>query len=738
MSVASRTQLTPPALRVRFTERISPLNPARYTIGVLVDRLEDEYQNQVFAGLEAAARRRDVNLICLCGGILEAPHSSGRERNFLFDLIQPASLDGLVIMSGAIANHVGSVRLAEYCARFNPLPLCSVGVELTGMPNVLIDNASGLEQSISGLIEDGQRRRIAFIRGPVQNQEAELRYQAYERTLDRCGLPFDINLVTIGDFQKASGTVAIQTLLDERRQDFDAIVAASDYMALGALEELIRRSIAVPGDVSVSGFDDVEDARFAAVPLSTVRQPLHEQGQRAVEVVLDQIQNRAAVGDVVLATAVVIRSSCGRARSSQQGSANAGDAEYDQARKRLEQGRQLQALRRFGQTVSSALTEHEVLSATRQELPTVGISSGSICLYDSVGTAPLRLRRIRMDACPPETRLLNSDIEALIGVSGILARSQTDKGGRYTAVAQPLFSNDGPLGITLFDVGPAQGTVYEFLREQISASLRTATLVKRLINETTRRQVAEEQQMARELQIAASIQTSILPQLLQAPGLELAAVMIPAAQVGGDYYDVLPFADGCWLGIGDVAGHGLSTGLVMLMIQSVISGISTFASRAPPNEIVAVLNEVIYKNVRERLHRDEHATLTLIRYTIDGALVLAGGHDDIILCRGRDGSCELIPSPGPWIGAFRDVKDSNFNSHHQLERGDLLVLYTDGITEATDASGRQFGLERLCKELYKVRAQSVGAIRDHLLQRVQGWCINQEDDMTLLVARYVG
>ena len=714
------------------------MSPARYTIGVLVDRLEDEYQNQVFAGLEAAARHRDVNLVCLCGGILEGPYQSGRERNFLFDLIHPAALDGLVIMSGSIANHVGSLRLTEYCARFQPLPLCSVGVQLAGMPNVLIDNASGLEQSISGLIEHGKRRRIAFVRGPAQNQEAELRYQAYERTLDRWGLPFDVNLVTFGDFQKASGAHAIQTLLDERQQDFDAVIAASDYMALGALEELLRRSVSVPGDVSVSGFDDVEDARFAAIPLSTVRQPLHEQGQRALEVVLDQIQNRAAHADVLLPTAVVIRSSCGRATEAQQGTTNASLAEYEQARKRLEQGRQSQALRRFGQAISSAMTEHEVLISTRQELPTVGITRGSICLYDSVSTGPDRLRRILIDAAPPETGPPNSDREAWIEAPNILARPQSDGAGRYTAIAQPLFSSDGPLGVGLFDVGPAQGTVYEFLREQISASLHTAALVKRLLNETARRQAAEQQQVARELQIAASIQTSILPQRLGAPGLELAAVMIPAAQVGGDYYDVLPFADGCWLGIGDVAGHGLSTGLVMLMIQSAISGISSYASQAAPNDVLGALNEVIYRNVRERLRRDEHATLTLIRYTSDGALVLAGGHDDIILCRARDGRCELIPSPGPWVGAFRDVKDSNFNSHYQLERGDLLVLYTDGITEATDASGLQFGLERLCRDLYKVRTESVSAIRDHLLQRVQGWCISQADDMTLLVARYIG
>src|SRR4029079_6734900 len=93
--------------------------------------------------------------------------------------------------------------------------------------------------------------------------------------------------------------------------------------------------------------------------------------------------------------------------------------------------------------------------------------------------------------------------------------------------------------------------------EQVSSALEGARLVTRLVEEATRRQVAERQRLEKEMEIAARIQTSILPQDVSVPGLEIAAAMYAATEVGGDYYDVVPVDDGCWLGIGDVAGAGV-------------------------------------------------------------------------------------------------------------------------------------------------------------------------------------
>src|SRR5690606_17839050 len=121
-----------------------------------------------------------------------------------------------------------------------------------------------------------------------------------------------------------------------------------------------------------------------------------------------------------------------------------------------------------------------------------------------------------------------------------------------------------------------------------------------------------------EMEIAARIQTSILPQDLAVPGLEVGARMVPATEVGGDYYDVIPQVDGAWIGVGDVAGHGLRAGLVMLMVQSAVASLVRERPGASPRDLVATLNVTIADNVRRRLQQDEHVTFSLLRYRRSG------------------------------------------------------------------------------------------------------------------------
>jgi sigma-B regulation protein RsbU (phosphoserine phosphatase) len=257
-----------------------------------------------------------------------------------------------------------------------------------------------------------------------------------------------------------------------------------------------------------------------------------------------------------------------------------------------------------------------------------------------------------------------------------------------------------------------------------------------VVEEAAQREKAEKERLEKELEIATHIQTSILPHNLCVEGLEIAATMLPASEVGGDYYDVLPGAGGCWIGIGDVAGHGLRPGLVMMMLQSVVAALQRSDFNAAPHHVLNVVNEVLYENVRERLHQDEHATLSLLRYFSNGEVVFAGAHEDIVILRAGSPSCELIPTVGTWVGAVRDIADVTPDQRFRLEEGDMILLYTDGVIEATNASGEQFGIERVCRALERERAQSVETIRDRLLAETRAFLSVQHDDIALLVARY--
>lgn len=243
--------------------------------------------------------------------------------------------------------------------------------------------------------------------------------------------------------------------------------------------------------------------------------------------------------------------------------------------------------------------------------------------------------------------------------------------------------------------------------------------------------------LQRELEIGGNIQTSILPRELGVEGLDIAARMIPATEVGGDYYDVLPETWGCWLAVGDVAGHGMGAAIVALMTQSAIASLTRARPSAPPSEIVALTNEVLYENIRHRLTQDEHVTLTLLRYEHGGRLVHAGAHEELIIYRAARGACEIVMTPGTWLGARSDIQSVTSDREVFLDPGDVLVLYTDGITEAMNDQGEQYGLDRLVQMLERTKDEPAIAIHARIWSDVKRWMDVQDDDVTLVVIRRV-
>ena len=304
-------------------------------------------------------------------------------------------------------------------------------------------------------------------------------------------------------------------------------------------------------------------------------------------------------------------------------------------------------------------------------------------------------------------------------------------------MVQPLCFQSETLGWCLLEMEPPRAAVSEAIPAQISASLKATALQEKLVAEATKRERAERARLEHEIELAARIQTGILPRNRKVSGLALSAAMIPATEVGGDYYDILPFERGCWLGIGDVAGHGLHAGLVMLMIQSIVSAITRDRPAASPAQVWTALNTVLCDNVRARLGRDEHATLTLIRYEDSGRMVYAGAHEDIVIYRARQRSCELLKTSGVWAGVSTDLAaGTTIDQECQLEPGDTVLLHTDGITEATNATREMFGIERLCRALERAAQRDVDVIRDRLMDEVRGFMSVQDDDLTLVVLRY--
>jgi len=257
--------------------------------------------------------------------------------------------------------------------------------------------------------------------------------------------------------------------------------------------------------------------------------------------------------------------------------------------------------------------------------------------------------------------------------------------------------------------------------------------------EQSRRTLADRERLAKELEIATRIQTSILPRQPALPDLELAALMQPAEEVGGDYYDVIPVPDGGWLAIGDVSGHGLESGLIMMMLQTATATLVRERPDAPVRETLIALNTVIYDNVQRRLGSDRHATLSLLRWHRGGRLTVAGAHLDLIVWRADAKLCEVVPTPGTWIAVTDDIAARTVEHEVKLRHGDVVVLHTDGLTEAMNERGEQWGHDRLVAEVGRAAKEgaSAAALCQGLIAAARAWGGREQpaDDMTVLAFR---
>ncbi|GAA2277979.1 LacI family transcriptional regulator [Streptomyces ruber] len=169
------------------------------------------------------------------------------------------------------------------------------------------DNAGGATAAVRHLLERG-RRQVATITGALDMDVGRSRLAGWRGAHREAGVPADGNLVEAGDFTEEGGRRAMRSLL-ERAPHLDAVFAASDLMAVGALAELRRRNRRVPDDVAVVGFEDSVLARHTDPPLTTVRQPVEEQGRTMARILLDITRHGAERRQVTLPTELVVRES---------------------------------------------------------------------------------------------------------------------------------------------------------------------------------------------------------------------------------------------------------------------------------------------------------------------------------------------------------------------------------------------------------------------------------------------
>jgi len=273
------------------------------TIGILANSFGDPYSLRIAQGAAQELTRRGDHALFFSGGFPQAPLF--RDAHGLCAL--PRLADGWVLLSETMRDSLADMVQAAGGTR-----AVSVGVDLPHLPVVGADSETGIFQAVMHLVKRHQRKRIAFIAAPEGSTDGAQRLGTYRLALESLGLYADPTLVVVGDYEARSGREAVRQL-KRQRGSFDAIVAANDLMALGALEGLKAAGVRVPEEVSVVGYDDIEDASFATPGLTTVRQPLADLGYSAARLAVEAPRQNPHTDEerTVVTTPLVIRESCG-------------------------------------------------------------------------------------------------------------------------------------------------------------------------------------------------------------------------------------------------------------------------------------------------------------------------------------------------------------------------------------------------------------------------------------------
>ncbi len=247
---------------------------------------------------------------------------------------------------------------------------------------------------------------------------------------------------------------------------------------------------------------------------------------------------------------------------------------------------------------------------------------------------------------------------------------------------------------------------------------------------------SENVRMRAELDISHRLQQMLLPkedELQLINELDIAGFMQPACEVGGDYYDVLQYNGKVKIGIGDVTGHGLESSVLMLMVQTAVRTLLVH-EESDVIRFFRTLNRIIYDNV-QRMKSDKNLSLALLDYK-DGQLVLSGQHEEmlVIRCNGIVERIDTIDLGFP-IGLEQEI--TPFINQHKvsLQVGDVVILYTDGVTEAENQHKRLYGLERLCQIAQQCRMKSAQEIRQTIVEDIQDYIDEMYDDITLVIIK---
>ena len=319
--------------------------------------------------------------------------------------------------------------------------------------------------------------------------------------------------------------------------------------------------------------------------------------------------------------------------------------------------------------------------------------------------------------------------------------------------SRPLFKNLGFTGKQILNLPSFTLEVndYVFLLGRYSTILFTpdevevlaaySELVKITIdNAFLYHKMAKQERLEKEVEIAKEIQQNLLPREMPLhPRYEFAGLMVPAREIGGDYYDILvsPNQNETLFAIGDVSGKGLPAGMVMVTARTIIHSVIRRLSEL--KEIVTELNSYLYYNSRNAATM-RFMSLTLLKWALDSNEFeyCGSGHGNVLVYRAKTNTIDIIFTGGTVLGIMPDISEYYSDGKIELEIGDSILLYTDGVTESMNTRGDQLEETGLIASFKKHNKKRPAEILEGIYQDLKDFSVNvtsQHDDITMLIIK---
>ncbi len=286
------------------------MSSPRRTIGLAINEITGFFQLPVYRKVRSEVFEADCNLLVIDGRILNSPNQGEKQQNVIYELVKNNRSAGTLVTASTLFHYDDMEVAKEFIARFSDKPVVALNEEIEEVPSVVVDNYSGISDLTRHLIEVHGCNRIAFVKGPENNQEAIYRFEAYQAVLSEFGKPLDPTLILEGDFRPEGGMRAGLKLVKGEIQ-CDAVMFANDDMALNAMRCIQTFKPDLLDRLAITGFDDIPTARKSVPQLTTAEQPIEEIAKTAVNHLFDLLKDKPVPMVTRQKSILKIRQTCG-------------------------------------------------------------------------------------------------------------------------------------------------------------------------------------------------------------------------------------------------------------------------------------------------------------------------------------------------------------------------------------------------------------------------------------------